>query len=122
MGCAPKEVSHWQLQSISAEQPEVCSRYLLSKEESLRSLEIEWHNTAVGAPLYLNVYGPPLTTADQTIDIKVTLDEKMAHYQGRVLEGNQRILVPIDLKEKLLDALQNKHPIVIRVGRYSLKR
>lgn len=118
-GCS-SSTSHWQRDSVVATQPDSCAILSLSPQQAHRNLEIVLHNQKGAVILFLNAYGMPFTPNEEgTVTVSMNIDESTATYQGRALQGNQRLILPQEAQTRLLEALKAHAVIYITAGRYT---
>lgn len=67
---------------------------------------------------YLNVFSIDLAAPDQLIDVRVVIENQESTYQARILKGGQRVLLPLEATEKMIEALSEDLQVYIQMGRY----
>lgn len=87
-------------------------------------MEVEFVRTASGLRSYLNVHS--LKFAEETAHAKKTeivliSDGTERHYLADRLEGGQRLLLPPEAQEFLLDQLAENHSVRVVSGRFDVE-
>lgn len=109
--------SSWNYASIPSAP---CQRLCLAPKNSFKNLEIALQKENEGTRAIINVYAIPLKPeSDGKTKVTLTLDGTSTSYTATVLEGGQRIVLPSDAEQKLINALFQKKPLVLATGRYS---
>ncbi|MBA2726576.1 MAG: hypothetical protein H0U49_00180 [Parachlamydiaceae bacterium] len=84
-------------------------------------LGLELVRTCDGIRLYLNVFGlaiPPSETDCSISMVYVSFRERSYTFCADRLLGGQRLLIPKNVQDDIIEYLQNDQPVFIRVGRY----
>jgi hypothetical protein len=109
--------SSWQCASLPSSP---CKKLYLTPQNTFQNLEIVLHKEGEEERSVINVYGIPLKPeSDGRTKVALTLDGTSTYYSAHLLEGGQRVLLPSDANQKLLEALYQKKPFDLAVGRYS---
>ena len=80
-------------------------------------MEISYH-PSLGCRMYLNMYGCPIRTDDKRVVI--TIADQAEAVEAHVLKGNQRVLLPETVNEKVIQGLLHKDKVTIRIGSYCI--
>lgn len=105
----------------------VCPSYRLGKlylppQNSYTGLELELTRCNNDVRMYINVFSIPFTwnpCAPTTIELMVDIDGDCYSYQADCLQGGQRLLVPSEAANRIIDALVACKSVRIQAGRYS---
>jgi hypothetical protein len=94
----------------------------LPAEEICRGLELEIVRSASGMRMYLNTFSLPFSPDNSNPNlspffITIACDEP-ALFLGELLEGGQRVLLPIEVSQQIVSALLDNQSVVIKAGRY----
>lgn len=97
-----------------------CSHLTFPAKNLYRDLEIYFQRDGEQVYVYLNIYSIPFVSdSEGMVMISIEIDDDKAIFKAPVLAGNQRLLLPQAARELLLNALNEKHTIVVRAGKYS---
>jgi len=121
-GCS-NECPSWRNENI---QSSSCPSYSIKKvyfptKNNLSGLELEIADSLTGLRMYLNSFSTILPAeeddAHQTNVTYIVADQR---YQAAAyrMEGGQRLLLPNDATEQILDALWDQQTVEFQVGRY----
>lgn len=111
--------SSWQCASLPSSP---CKKLYLTPQNTFQNLEIVLQKDGEESKAMINVYGIPLKAErDGRTKLVLTLDGTSTCYSAYLLEGGQRIVLPNDAEQKLLEALYQKKPLELAAGRYSTK-
>lgn len=117
--CTPS-CRQWQLETACAACPNTpIAKLYLPPEASYCGLEIEFARCGSDVRMYINVFSVPFPCEVSSVEIKVSIDDVSFTSDVEVLEGGQRLLVPIDTTNQIIEALANCQTVSIRAGRYS---
>jgi hypothetical protein len=109
----------WQCASIPSSSYTKKKLYL-SPQNTFQNLEIVLQKEGEEEKALIHVYGIPLKPeGNGRTQVTLTLDGTSTDYSAYLLEGGQRVLLPSDGEKKLLEALYQKKPVALAVGRYS---
>jgi len=84
-------------------------------------LGLELVRTCEGIRLYLNVYGldiPPSERDSSISMVYISFREQSYTFCADRLLGGQRLLIPKNVQDDIIEYLQRGQPVFIRVGRY----
>lgn len=84
-------------------------------------LELEMIRTCEGIRLYLNVFGLEIPADNCNSDVTmvfVSFKERSYTFCADRMLGGQRLLIPMNVQEDIIDYLQRGQPVFIRVDRY----
>lgn len=120
--CAPTPCREWILVNTITKRPCFNSgRLFLEPDSKSHHIELEISRSASGIHMYLNLLlfpAPPLPEDSSKTCAELIVDgqEPLIFYPYR-LSGEQRLLVPDEIAQKIIDLLSENHAILIKVGR-----
>lgn len=121
--CTSKAAPEWQLaKTLSSYSP--CynfARLHFPVENISDGLEIELDHTMSGLRMYVNVFSitlkpAPIDCSSFPVKLKKCEEEKV--FEGTLLQGNQRVLLPAEAKEYFIQGLLEGSDIEVTAGRY----
>lgn len=122
LGCSTPACRCWEFQEVIAKS--VCfdgSRLLLAPDSEFSRLELEIVRSISGIRMYLNLFLLQVPcNMDDPLHASVTIqfeDDVPWNVSAYVLEGRQRVLMPGDVADILIEALLEERSFVIQVGR-----
>ena len=120
-GCTPK-CPQWEIEKIST--PCHCfsaGKVFYPVQDTFSGIEVELDRGPSDTRMYLNIYSIPLLGSceeESKILIAVTINEIKEVIEADLLHGNQRILVPLDIMNQIIEALLGNQYVSIAVGQY----
>jgi hypothetical protein len=93
----------------------------LTPANQFSGLELEFVAAPCGLRLYINVFGleiPPDDCDPSSSLVAISFRDHSYQFTAPRLLGGQRLLIPDDVRNEIVDYLQNGQPIFIQVGRY----
>lgn len=116
MGCH-SDKSSWQCAMVPSSP---CKRLCLAPQNIFQNLEIVLQKEEERIKPVINAYGIPLKCeSDGRTKVTLIVDGSANDYSAFLLQGGQRILLPDDAEQKLLEALYQKKSLTLIAGRYS---
>ncbi|MFV0339568.1 MAG: hypothetical protein ACK5MA_02910 [Parachlamydiaceae bacterium] len=116
--CSKQEGSRWYCDTVCGS--DTHSVLILSGSNSFKDLEIELQRTNDDKRIYLNGYGIPFTrNRNDKVDVMIQLDGQESLVEATLLQGGQSLRLPADAETELLNAIAERKPIYISIGRYS---
>lgn len=125
IGCSTPACRQWEMDDILTKIP--CfngGRVILSPDSDYSYLELEITRSSSGIRFYLNLLAleaPPWKEdpARTCITIAFEGQEPWTAYPY-LLAGGQRLLLPGNIADVLIQALLDEHPFMIQIGRYQI--
>ncbi len=122
--CQP-ESNSWEVKETkSRHRSHQAVRLAKKPDNPFRGMEIEFVKTSSGRRAYLNVYSLafPSTGADgKQTEVLIRSGEIEHRFLASRLEGGQRVLLPEDATNLLIEQLTNQQTVVIISGRFDVK-
>lgn len=125
--CTKKTEREWGLQTNVTACPRYnAGRIYLEPEKEYDYLEIEIIRSQTGIRFYINVLflqaQPCVEDATKTkIEVIFEDEEEPWIVYGRILKGGQRILLPSDVTDYLIQSLLTGHSFDIHLGQYRIR-
>ncbi|KAF3363173.1 hypothetical protein PHSC3_000360 [Chlamydiales bacterium STE3] len=119
--CNPS--SKWQFDSICSSDPCFKSAKVFYKPDNFflePELEVAY-STEVGYRIYINIHGcalPDYLVSEGTIVVSLTINNHNELVAAQIAQGNQRILLPENYTQSIIQSLLNKEEIILKVGTY----
>jgi hypothetical protein len=98
-------------------------RMLLTPESENCRLSLELTRGSSGMRLYLNILflqAPPCPEDPSRTLIEVELGDEPVMMSAYILEGGQRLLIPGEEADRLIESLSDGLPFTIKFGRHTL--
>lgn len=96
-----------------------CAQLSHPPENKFKNIEICFQKDGCDLKVYLNTYSIPFQKdCDGYSTIILTINDTSTSFKASVLAGNQRILLPTEARDLLLNALNEKKEGTITVGKY----
>lgn len=112
----------WTHDEIACNAPSPYSRAYLPAENTFRNLELVIVDDGIQKDLFLNAYGSPFERDKKgQVEIVIEIDGNAVETTANCLEGCHRLKLHEAEEKLILSALQERKPIKIRAGRYSLE-
>jgi hypothetical protein len=112
----------WEYEETATCQPCYRSgRVSLPPKDPLGGLEVEFVRTPSVLRAYLNIYAIQVTSDPQhpgKAEVKLVIEDLSENVYADILQGGQRLLLPADATEKIVNALLQDKSIDLSVGRY----
>jgi hypothetical protein len=80
---------------------------LISSQEELR--------------IYINLLSNPLAYCEKTVSVRYNIGCLMGEVTAFVMDGGQRILIPCELRELIIDSLLKGIPVQLTINNYSFE-
>ena len=96
-------------------------RIYLCPSNEYSGLEVEFMRTFSGVRMYINVFGleiPPNGDDLSTSQVYVSFKDYSYTFTAQRFTGGQRLLVPEETMEEIIECLTRGQPVFLRVGRY----
>lgn len=72
--------------------------------------------------MYVNVYSfeiQPEAPNLNSVEVDVAIEDERQKFKAFIYQGGQRLLLPTEARDLIINALFNKESVVISVGKYS---
>lgn len=98
----------------------ICSHLTFPAKNIYRNLEIYLQRDGEQINVFLNIFCTPFESDDEgMVLVTFTISEEEFSFKAHALAGNQRLLLPFEAKELLLNTLNAKQNVIISAGKYS---
>ena len=88
-------------------------------EECFTHLEFELAKTQSGVRAYINTFFSPIaSTEDHQVEVSVATETDKYCFFADILKGGQRLLLPDEARDMIIELLLNDETITIKVDRY----
>jgi len=97
------------------------SRIFLPVDDQFRGLEVVYVRGSQGVCMFINACSIPFPTDDtcpDKTDVVVEIADSFYVVRADRLKGGQRLLMPCDITENIVEALLVGCPVYITIGRY----
>jgi len=122
--CQPASNS-WEVKETKSQHRSHQAIRLAKKPDNpFRGMELEFVRTASGRRAYLNVYSlafPSMGVDGKQTEVLIKSGEIEHRFLASRLEGGQRLLLPEDAKNLLIEQLTNHQKVVIISGRFDVE-
>lgn len=118
-----KQAPEWTLISSHSNEPYfVSSRLYFEPENIFREPGFEiTRDSLKGSRFYINIYGCPVRAVSETsntIEVTLTIEGCSETFEAYVFQGNQRLLLPEEISDKIIQGLLNQLSISIKFDNY----
>ena len=96
-------------------------RLLISCDNPFNGIGVEIIGTSENLRMYLNVYAYPLlpiSPDSQEVIVTITIDGNDCSCNAYLFEGGQRLLVPPEFSEQIIEGLLDEQCVIISIGPY----
>lgn len=90
-------------------------------DESARGVELELDAGSSGLRMYVNVFSievPALPDSPTLAKVSLKICDEEYLYLAHILQGGQRLLLPDEARDTIIEALVDGFPITLSTGRY----
>jgi len=97
-------------------------RIFLKPVDPYRGLEIELVRGSYGIRVYVNALCfcfPPLKDNPKKAVLQLFMNGEWEEGEATLFEGGQRLLLPVEMKEKMVEALSRGETVQLKIGRFS---
>jgi hypothetical protein len=112
----------WQIEKVSASSRCFNSgRLYLTPQDDFSGLELEITRGESGVRMYINVFSieiKPETLTQNTAFVEVKRNDEKQVFQAFLYQGGQRLLLPSQARDYIIDALYCNETIIITTDRY----
>lgn len=120
--CTTTTCRQWEIQEIITKTPSFNGgRLILGPNSDYSYLELELIRNRSGIRFYINILflqAPPLQSDSTRTSMEIRFEEQEPWMiYPFLLEGGQRLLIPGDCADFLIQALINNHSFVMQIGR-----
>lgn len=120
-----KQAPEWMLISSHSSEPYfVSSRLYFQPENIFREPGFEIICDSMRGSrsrFFINVYGCPVRTTSEspnTAEVILTIDGYSETFMAHVFQGNQRLLLPDEISDKIIQGLLNRHSVSLKFDNY----
>ncbi len=122
--CSCQNISQpWQTETFnSSRRCKAIKRVYYSPEDLFCSLQMEILESKAQRQIFINIFSTGLTADNpqsSTIEIRITAAEDTRLYQAYLYKGGQRLLLPAESYDWIIDNLVSSTALKLEVGRYS---
>ncbi len=114
--------SHWALNRVESGNPQFDSTKLtFYSTDPINGIDLELLNTHQQLYVYLNVHSvpiPPLKTDPKHALVHITIGKEKHRVEALRREGGQRLLLPEDAVQLILDALKKEQSLDLAISGY----
>lgn len=118
--CRPCEF--WTLEQSITPCPEYSSNKISSNlTDRSRGLRVELVRNECTERMYVNVYCSsikPIELGKKRAEVIIAVDEIPVTFEGDLLEGNQRLLLPSEATALVIDSLLSGKEVIVATGRF----
>jgi hypothetical protein len=116
------KTSHWSHDCIHSQNKEHhSSRLCYFSKDPIHGIDLELLNTKEHLKVYLNVHSAPIPPCQgnaKSVLVKLKIDDEQFSFIAHRLEGGQRILLPKENAEQLIEALKNHREVTLVLNDY----
>jgi|694.fasta_scaffold01000_17 hypothetical protein len=112
---------HWELRKTSTDRPYYNSSRIYFSDENARGLELELDYGVLGLQMYVNVFSlevPSLPDDPTLANVNVEIDGEQRVFIAHLFLGGQRLLLPDEARDLILETLLSGAPVTLSTGRY----
>lgn len=115
--------SHWSSDQIHSGVID-CNSTKLSyfSKDPLHGIDLELIQTTESLKVYLNIHSipiPPFRENPKAASVKIKIHSKVLICQAYRFEGGQRLLLPDEIADMLIETLKNGHEVTLSLPGYS---
>jgi hypothetical protein len=114
--------SHWKNDQVHSDQKEHSSSKLCYlSNDPIHGIDIEFLRTQEHLKIYLNVHSVPVPAYQgnpKSASLKLVIDSEPFSSEIYRLEGGQRFLLPDEIAETLIEALENDREVIVSLPGY----
>lgn len=111
--------SQWNQQIITSQYDKFTYRKVSYKTpDPVHGLDLEFIKTSQQLKGYINIHSLISEECNESICIELKIDESISTYEAICLKGRQRLLLPQELTQSLIDAFSHEKTVVISIPGY----
>jgi hypothetical protein len=120
--CSSTCKQQWMIEKVITDSPCFNSGKLtLSPTDTFCGLELELTRGESGVRMYINVFSleiKPEHSMQSTALVEVTYQNQKQTFHAFLYQGGQRLLLPNQARDLIIESLSQNEPVCIAVGRY----
>lgn len=97
------------------------SRLSLPPFDLLKNASVELVSSEDELRMYLNLLVFPLSYNEKTVSIRYLIDHTSGETTAFVMNGGERILLPVELRDLIIDALLRGAPVILKIGSFKFE-